>query len=91
MSDYDTGSLQRDPTTDAQSTTDVDAGTRQRVPVAGGTLVYETRGLGKELVGFEDVTDWDDVADALAARGHARGHVYHLPELDDVEDLERGV
>jgi len=74
--------------TTAQLTTDLDAGDRQRVPVAGGTLVYEGRGLGRELVGFEDVTDWDDVADALAARGHARGHVYHLPELDTVE--ERG-
>jgi len=62
---YDTGPPQRDPTTDAQSTTDVTPGDRQRVPVAGGTLVYETRGLGKEFVGFEDVTDWDDLADVL--------------------------
>lgn len=61
---------------------DADAGDRQRVPVAGGVLVYETRELGRELIGFEDVTDWDDVADALGARGHGRGHIYHLPELD---------
>lgn len=57
-------------------------GTRQRVPLAGGVLVYETRALGRELVGFEDVTDWDDLADGLAARGHNRGTIFHLPELD---------
>jgi len=73
--------------TTEQLTTDVDAGDRQRVPVAGGVLVYETRGLGKELVGFREVSDYDDLADALAARGHDRGAIYHLPEL---EDLERG-
>lgn len=80
MSNYDTGSLQRDPTNAAQSATD--AGDRQRVPVAGGVLVYESRELGRELVGFEGVEDWDDVADALRARGHGTGAIYHLPELD---------
>jgi hypothetical protein len=88
MSNYDTGSLQTDPTDDAQLTTDADAGDRQRVPVAGGTLVFEDRALGKELVGFEDVDDWDDVADALAARGLGRGHVHHLPELDAEEGVD---
>ena len=34
------------------------------------------------MVGAVGVTDWDDLADALAARGHPRGDVYHLPELD---------
>ena len=58
------------------------AGDRQRVPVAGGVLVYESRDLGRELVGFEGVEDWDDVADALRARGHGTGAIYHLPELD---------
>jgi hypothetical protein len=52
------------------------------VPVAGGTLVYEGRAVGRELVGFEDVADADALADALAARGHARGAVFHKPELD---------
>jgi hypothetical protein len=37
---------------------------------------------GKELVGFEIVTDWDALADALAAKGHDWGVVFHLPELD---------
>jgi len=53
-----------------------------RVPVSGGTLVYEPDGLGKRLVGFEDVRDWDALADAVAARGHERGAALHLPELD---------
>ena len=57
--------------------------TRTRVPVAGGVLVYEPRAVGKELVGVERATDWDALADALAARGHGRGAVYHLPELDE--------
>jgi len=48
-----------------------------RVPVSGGTLVYEPDGLGKRLVGFEDVRNWDALSDALAARGHDRGHAYH--------------
>jgi len=42
-------------------------GDRQRVPVAGGVLVYESRELGRELVGFENVQDWDDVADQVTA------------------------
>ena len=53
-----------------------------RVPVAGGVLVYETRTLGRELIGVEAVTDWDALADAVVARGHGRGAVYHLEELD---------
>lgn len=56
---------------------------RTRVPIAGGVLVYEEAGLGRELVGAEEVTDWDALADGLAARGHGRGAVNHLEELDD--------
>jgi hypothetical protein len=62
---------------------DTEAGERVRVPVSGGVLVYESRALGKELVGFENVDDWDALADALAAKGHDRGGVFHLPVLDD--------
>ena len=58
------------------------AGERQRVPVSGGVLVYESRALGRELIGFEDVENWDDLADAIAARGHGRGAIHHLPQLD---------
>lgn len=60
----------------------IDSGTKTRVPVSGGVLVYESRALGRELIGFEEVTDWDDLADAIAARVHGRGAIHHLPELD---------
>ncbi|MFC7059788.1 SWIM zinc finger family protein [Halovenus salina] len=59
------------------------AGERTRVPVAGGVLVYEERALGRELVGFEDVEEWDSLRSALAARGHSVGAVHHLPVLDE--------
>jgi predicted nucleic acid-binding Zn finger protein len=58
------------------------AGKRVRVPVDGGVLVYERREVGKELVGFESVDDWDGVAGALRARGLGVGAIHHLPELD---------
>lgn len=74
MNAYDTTSKKR---------TDTEPGTRMRVPVSGGVLVYEKRAHGRELVGFEDVTDWDDLADALRARGLGTGAIHHLPELDE--------
>lgn len=52
------------------------------VSVSGGILVYEKRTLGNELVGFRAVEDWDDLADALRARGHDHGAIHHLPQLD---------
>jgi hypothetical protein len=79
---YDTRDQHESTGTQPLDTTPA-VGDRQRVAVAGGTLVFEARALGKELVGFENVDDWDAVADALAARGLARGHIYHLPTLDD--------
>lgn len=30
-----------------------------------------------------DVTDWDRLGDAVAARGHGRGNVLHLPVLSE--------
>lgn len=66
------------------------AAVRTRVPVDGGVLVYQDcrDRVGRELVGFEDVTDWDALQRALAARGHARGAIYHLPVLDgDGDDV----
>ena len=58
---------------------------RTRVPIAGGVLVYESRPeeVGRELIGFEDVTDWGGVRSALVARGVGVGAVYHLDVLDD--------
>ena len=59
------------------------AGERVRVPVDGGVLIYERREVGKELVGFESVDDWDGVAAALRARGLGVGAIHHLPELNE--------
>lgn len=73
-------------TTEAESRTGSEQtdDTRQRVPVAGGVLVYEQLAdqLGRRLIGFEDVADWDDLRSALAARGHSVGAVHHKPVLD---------
>ena len=54
--------------------------------VDGGQLVYSTvtehRGhlgrevkIGRELVGFANVTDWDGIRSALAKRGHGVGEI----------------
>ena len=59
---------------------------RTRVPVAGGVLVFESRDVGKELVGFEDVDEWDGVRSALSARGIGVGAIHYLPVLDDSDD-----
>ena len=56
---------------------------RTRVPVAGGVLVYEAREVGRELIGFEDVTDWSGIRSALTARGVGVGAIHHKPELDE--------
>lgn len=58
---------------------------RTRVPVAGGVLVYESRPdeVGRELIGFEEVDDWDGVRSALVARGVGVGAIHHLPVLDE--------
>lgn len=58
---------------------------RTRVPVAGGVLVYESRPdeVGRELIGFEEVTEWDGVRSALVARGVGVGAIHHLPVLDE--------
>jgi hypothetical protein len=56
---------------------------RTRVPVAGGVLVYEAREVGRELIGFEEVDDWDGVRSALTARGIGVGAIHHKPVLDE--------
>ena len=59
--------------------------TRTRVPVAGGVLVYESAvdEVGRELIGFEDVTDWSGIRSALAARGIGVGAIHYKPVLDE--------
>ena len=58
---------------------------RTRVPVAGGVLVYESHPeeVGRELIGFEEVTSWSELRSALAARGIGVGAIHHKPVLDD--------
>jgi hypothetical protein len=45
--------------------------------------VYEAREVGRELIGFEEVDDWDGVRSALTARGIGVGAIHHLPVLDE--------
>jgi hypothetical protein len=58
---------------------------RTRVPVAGGVLVYESHPeeVGRELIGFEEVTNWSELRSALTARGIGVGAIHHKPVLDD--------
>jgi hypothetical protein len=35
----------------------------------------------EEPIGDESVTNWDQLGDAVAARGHDRDDVFHLPVL----------
>lgn len=42
--------------------------------------------VGKQLLGFLDVEDWDAIRDAVTARGHGPGDVLHLPEFDTLEE-----
>ena len=73
-----------------------EAPTHERDDVDGGQLVYdvetEHRGhlgevkIGRELVGFANVTDWDGIRSALAKRGHGVGAMRYLPESTDEEE-----
>jgi len=71
--------------TEYESTEPEPTAERTRVPVAGGVLVYESHPekVGRELIGFEDVTDWDGVRSALVARGIDVGAIHHRPVLDE--------
>lgn len=61
--------------------------------VDGGTLVYSaiderredgggTRRVGRRLVGFRNVTDWDGIRSELARRGHDVGAIHQLPVVE---------
>jgi hypothetical protein len=48
-----------------------------------GLLVFaDCDGVGRELVAFADVSDWDVIRSALEARGLGVGALGHLPEVD---------
>lgn len=52
------------------------------VKTDAGTLVYERLDFGRRLIGFEDVTDWEQMRIELARRGHGTGALYDLPEWE---------
>jgi len=57
---------------------------RTCVSVAGGAPVYEPAdGVGREPVGFGDVSDWSGVRSALVARGIGVGAIHQFPILDE--------
>jgi hypothetical protein len=47
--------------------------------VDGGVLVYDRDcdGIGRELVGFSEVEDWDALRSAVAKKGHNPGAIHH--------------
>lgn len=70
--------------------------THEHDAVDGGQLVYDVQTehrshlgrevkIGRELVGFANVTDWGGIRSALAKRGHGVGAMHHLPVFDDEE------
>lgn len=69
--------------TQCESTKHEHARARTPVPVAGGGLVYEAREVGRELIGFEEVTSRHGIRSALQARGNGVGAIHHKPVLDE--------
>jgi len=52
----------------------------ETVDVDGGTLVFaDCDGVGRELIGFAEVTSTSDLRRAVANRGLGHGAVDHLP------------
>jgi len=61
--------------------------------VEGGTLVYDVRTepranllreatVGRQLLGFVNVTDWDKIRSELTRRGHGVGAIHQLPVFE---------
>ena len=61
--------------------------------VDGGTFVYDVRTepcshlhrevkIGRQLLGFANVTDWDKIRSELTRRGHGVGAIHHLPDIE---------
>lgn len=55
--------------------------------VDGGHLVWEDADVGRELVGFAAVEDWDAIRSELARRGLGVGAIHHLETFDSVEEV----
>jgi hypothetical protein len=69
---------------DASHTTDLPADRELTVADTGvGLLVFaDCDGVGRELIAFADVSDWDAIRGALQKRGLDVGATYHLPVVD---------
>jgi hypothetical protein len=61
--------------------------------VEGGMRVYDVRTeqrahlhrevkIGRQLLGFANVTDWDKIRSELTRRGHGVGAIHHLPDFE---------
>ena len=61
--------------------------------VDGGTLVYDVRTeprshlprearIGRQLLGFANITDWDKIRSELTRRGHGVGAIHQLPVFE---------
>lgn len=61
--------------------------------VDGGTLIYDVRTeprahlhreatVGRQLLGFANVTGWDKIRSELTCRGHGVGAIHQLPVFE---------
>jgi len=79
--------------TDGSNTNDSPLPTDRELTVAdtgSGLLVFAdcTDGVGRELIAFAGVTDWNAIRTALKARGLGVGAIGHRPEVS-VDELPR--
>lgn len=97
MATYPPGDLQSAGTNDDEPTDelpdDLDPEDVTAAATGAGMLIYviereyrEHLGreveVGRGLIGFADVDDWETIEQAARARGHSSGDVLHLPEFD---------
>jgi len=61
--------------------------------VDGGTLIYDVQTeprahlhrevkIGRQLLGFVNITDWDKIRSELTRRGHGVGAIHQLPVFE---------
>lgn len=79
MSIYDPTEVQS-----AESSTNLPSDRELTVADTGaGLLVFaDCDGVGRELVAFSDIDDWDAIRGALQKRGLDVGATYHFPVVD---------
>jgi hypothetical protein len=77
---------------DASQSTDLPTDRELTVADTGaGLLIFaDCDGVGRELVAFADIDDWDAIRGALQKRGLDVGATYHLPVVN-ADDVPRMV